>query len=117
MRVWPSLCRLQDFCISDESGVSQPLERLHLVQGALHASGVVYPADGELARERGRKVDKFGPVKEWKILYSKDGAQVRGRVWGLGVYSGGGVVWLGGGNVGFGVWGGIRGGGRMTWWG
>jgi len=35
---------------------------------------------GNKERERGRRVedDKFGPLKEWRVVYSKAGAQVGG---------------------------------------
>jgi hypothetical protein len=32
--------------------------------------GVVYPEDGELTKSKGRRVGTFGPVKDWKIMYS-----------------------------------------------
>ena len=36
----------------------------------------MYPEDGDMAKANGRRVVKFGPVKDWKIVYSNNGAQV-----------------------------------------
>ncbi len=37
----------------------------------------MYPEDGDMAKANGRRVVKFGPVKEWKVLYTSSGTQVQ----------------------------------------
>ena len=40
-------------------------------------SGVIHPEDGDIVKSNGRRVLNFGPIKEWKIVYSNSGAQVQ----------------------------------------
>lgn len=52
---------------------------LLLLSRHIAAAGAIYPEDGELSKSRGRRVAKpFGPIKDWKIVYSANAApQVR----------------------------------------
>jgi hypothetical protein len=38
---------------------------------------VIHPEDGDVVKGKGRRVVKFGPVKDWKVVYSATGAQVQ----------------------------------------
>jgi hypothetical protein len=52
-----------------------------LLQEPVHLSGVVHTPEGTIVKGKGCRVSKpFGPLKEWKVLYSKTGAQVCGWV-------------------------------------
>ncbi|MEW5318123.1 MAG: hypothetical protein WDW38_009370 [Sanguina aurantia] len=70
--------RLMDFSVVDEAGQVQAVERVALMPGALFISGVVYPAlDTAMSKDKGRRVTRFGPIKEWKSVYSKGECQVQ----------------------------------------
>jgi len=74
-------------CPGQHLGYSSAYKCVHLLflsTGVLQlwCTGATQPkgAQASKERERGRRVegDKFGPLKEWRVLYSKAGPQVRG---------------------------------------
>eukprot|EP00983_Pelagomonas_calceolata_P099684 1158484-Pelagomonas_calceolata.AAC.15 len=91
--------RLLDFAIVDDKGNAQPLERALLLPEPTFLTGIICPAleagapqkgaNASKERERGRRVEKdqFGPLKEWRVAYTKSGPQVR-RWWGAASFVG-----------------------------
>ncbi|GAX75038.1 hypothetical protein CEUSTIGMA_g2482.t1 [Chlamydomonas eustigma] len=69
--------RLVDFSIKGQDGLPLGVDRISFAPGQIMVSGVVYPEDGDLIKSRGRRVVEFGPVKDWKIIYSGSGTGVQ----------------------------------------
>ena len=39
-------------------------------------TGVMYPSEGQISKQQGRLVTKFGPLKNWKLTAKADSYQV-----------------------------------------
>ncbi|CAL5224063.1 g6688 [Coccomyxa viridis] len=70
------LFRLTDFAVVDEHGQHQPLESHGVRLEKLFLSGTLYPSDGQISKQQGRLVTRFGPLKSWKITAKADSYQV-----------------------------------------
>ncbi|GFH06108.1 cytosine-specific methyltransferase [Haematococcus lacustris] len=69
--------RLVDLCLVDSDGQPTPVERSLLLPSPVNLTGVVHAPEGEMAKGKGRRVAQaFGPLKEWKLVYSKASVQV-----------------------------------------
>eukprot|EP00955_Chlamydomonas_euryale_P098086 365123-Chlamydomonas_euryale.AAC.26 len=66
------------FCFEDSQGQVMPIDRIMITSGPVTASGCIYPDEASVAKkDAGRKLEKFGPVKDWKVAYSATGTTVQ----------------------------------------
>lgn len=68
--------RLLDFDVHDKQGTQQPLDSGDLKSRPLFLTGAVYPGDGKIAKEKGRRVKKLGPVTGWSIKFASQSPEV-----------------------------------------
>jgi hypothetical protein len=69
--------RLVNFTVEIEGSQPLAIDRISISPSAVHLTGIVYPEEGPVAKAKGRKVTQpFGPVKEWKIVYSGDNVSI-----------------------------------------
>jgi DNA (cytosine-5)-methyltransferase 1 len=59
--------RLGDFSVVDAAGIAEPVENVGLLDKDLFLSGVIYPKDGTITKDTGRRVAKFGPLRSFAV--------------------------------------------------
>jgi len=68
--------RLGDCSVADEDGHLAPIESVVFSQKPLFISGVIYPSQGAVTKETGRRVERFGPLRSFCVDTSGKEASV-----------------------------------------